>query len=148
MSRELNPTRPTAATAEVRQRLANLGGTKRDRLEDWGYPIAKLDEWAARGDAQADEVDALLAIILNRANYTHDDGDVAAAEKIGKKFGARMTAHAYLVGQGKAESGPYRNIYGGYRPGQEPMSNKSLWLILGGVFLLIVIGGVIFAAVR
>ncbi|WP_194912036.1 hypothetical protein [Catenulispora rubra] len=148
MSRVVNPTRPAATTAEVRQRLKNLGGAKRERLEDWGYPIAKLDEWAARGDAQADEVDALLAIILNRADYTHDDADVAAAEKIGKKLGALMTPHAYLVSQHKAEEKRAYNIRPGAIPGETEVSGKSLWLILGGVFVLIVVGGVIVAAVR
>jgi len=148
MSRVVNPTRPAATTAEVRQRLKNLGGAKRERLEDWGYPVAKLDEWAGRGDAQADEVDALLAIILNRADYTHDDADVAAAEKIGKKFGAVMTAHAYLVSQHKTDEKRAYNFRPGAVPGETDMSNKTMWKILGGVFLLIVIGGVIVAAVR
>jgi hypothetical protein len=148
MSRALNPTRPAATTAEVRQRLKNLGGVKRKRLEDWGYPIAKLDEWAARGDEQADEVDALLAIILNRADYTHDDGDVAAAEKIGKKLGALMTPHAYLVSQHKAEPLRAYNLRPGYAPGQKPMSSWWFLVILGGVFLLIVLIAVISVLLR
>lgn len=148
MGRTLNPTRPAATTAEVRQRLKNLGGVKRKRLGDWGYPIAGLDEWAARGDEQADEVDALLAIILNRADYTHDGADVAAAEKIGKKLGARVTPHAHLVSQHKAEPLRTYNLRPGYASGRKPMSAWWFLVVFGGVFLVIVLVAVISVLLR
>ncbi|WP_194891676.1 hypothetical protein [Catenulispora pinisilvae] len=142
----MNPTRPEATGGEVLRRLKNLGGAKRGKLEDWGYPVAQLAAWAAGGDAQADEVDALLAIILNRGGYQHDADDVAAAEKIGKKLGAKMTPHAYLVAQHKAEPLPVYNLRPGVVPGHGSMSNKALLAVFGGVFLAIVIGGVVVAA--
>ncbi|NUR27697.1 MAG: hypothetical protein HOV83_17945 [Catenulispora sp.] len=143
-----NPTRPAVGTAEVRQRLKNLAGAKRQRLEDWGYPIERLAELADRGDAQADGVDALLAIILNRGGYTHDDADVAAAEKIAKTLDAKMTPHAYLVSQHKAEERPSFNYQGAIRPGTKNLSNLGLVAVFGGVFLVLVLVAVIIYAVR
>lgn len=143
-----NPTRPAVDSARMQQRLKNLAGAKRQRLEDWGYPIAKLTEVAARNDTQADGVDALLAIILNRGGYTHNEADVAAAEKIAKEVGAKMTPHAYLVALHKAPEKPVFNIHGGLKPGQKDISGFGVAAIFGGVFLVLVLIAVIVVAVR
>jgi hypothetical protein len=148
MSAVSNPTRPAAGTAEVRQRLKNLAGAKRQRLEDWGYPVDRLTELADRGDAQADGVDALLAIILDRGGYTHDDADVAAAEKIAKTLDAKMTPHAYLVSQHKAAERPSFNYQGAIRPGTKNLSGLGFVGVFVGVFLILVIVAVIVVAVR
>ncbi|GAA2005013.1 hypothetical protein [Catenulispora subtropica] len=148
MSTAPNPTRQAVGTAEVRQRLKNLKSAKRQRLEDWGYPVDRLAELAGRGDAQADGVDALLAIILDRGGYTHDDADVAAAEKVAKSVGAKMTPHAYLVSQNKAPEKPSFNYRGSVKPGQKEMSGLGMAAIFGGVFLVLVIVAVIIVAAR
>ncbi|GAA2012897.1 hypothetical protein GCM10009839_04320 [Catenulispora yoronensis] len=148
MSQAPNPTRSTAGTAEVQRRLKNLAGAKRQRLEDWGYPVARLTELAGAGDPQADHVDALLAIILDRGGYTHDDADVAAAEKVAKTVGARMTPHAYLVSQHKAPEKPAYNIRGYAKPGKKDGSGLGVLAVLGGVFLVLVVAAVIVVAVR
>jgi hypothetical protein len=137
-----------ADSAAVQRRLKNLTGAKRRKLEDWGYPIARLTEVAARGDRQADGVDALLAIILNRAGYVHDDADVAVAEKIAKELGAKMTPHAYLVAQHKAPEKPVFNIHGASRPGDKEMTALGMAGIFGGVFLILVLIAVIVVLVR
>lgn len=143
-----NPTRAAVDSARMQQRLKNLAGAKRQRLEDWGYPVAKLTELAARNDAQADAVDALLAIILNRGSYTHNDADVTAAEKIAKDLGAKMTPHAYLVALHKAPEKPVFNIHGGLKPGQKDISALGIAAIFGGVFLILVLIAVIAVAAR
>lgn len=145
MSRASNPTRPTVGSAEVQQKLRNLKGAKRQRLEDWGYPVDRLAGLAARDDAQADSVDALLAIILDRGGYTHDDADVTAAEKVAKTVGAKMTPHAYLVSQNKAPEKPVFYYRGG--PGGNT-TGLGMIGIFGGVFLLLVVIAVIVVAVR
>ncbi|MFF0264739.1 hypothetical protein [Kribbella sp. NPDC004536] len=142
-----NPTRPVASTAVVQRRLRNLKGAKRRRLEDFGYPVERLAELAGRGDAEADRVDALLAIVLNRGGYTHDDGDVAAAEKIARKVGARMTPHAYLVARHKTPPWPVF-YYNGGRPGTKPMSWLGVAGVFGFVFGMIVLVAVIVVLVR
>lgn len=141
-----NPTRPAAGTAEVQRRLKNLAGAKRQRLEDWGYPVDRLAELAGRGDAQADGVDALLAIILDRGGYTHDDADVAAAEKVAKTVGAKMTPHAYLVSQHKAPEKPAFNYRGGLKPGQKNSATGLIGLIVGVFVVLVVIAVIVVAA--
>ncbi|NUR59451.1 MAG: hypothetical protein HOV87_12400 [Catenulispora sp.] len=143
-----NPTRAAADSAAVQRRLKNLGGAKRQKLEDWGYPIVRLTEVAARGDRQADGVDALLAIILNRGGYVHDDADVAAAEKIAEELGAKMTPHAYLVALHKAPPKPVFNIHGSSRPGDKEMTALGMLGIFGAVFLILVIVSVIVVLVR
>src|SRR4051794_22235803 len=107
-----NPTRPAVDSTKVRQRLRNLNGSKRRRLHDWGYPVDQLAELAGQDDTQADAVDALLAIILDRGGYTHNDADVDAAERVAKKVSARMTPYAYLVARHKAPERPAFNIHG------------------------------------
>ncbi|MFL6111295.1 MAG: hypothetical protein ACJ786_08075 [Catenulispora sp.] len=147
-SRASNPTRPAVGSAEVRQKLRNLAGAKRRRLEDWGYPVDQLAELAARDDAQADAVDALLAIILDRGGYTHDDADVAAAEKVAKKVDAKMTPYAYLVARHKAPERPSSNYQGYLKPGQKDTTVLGFLGIIGGVLLILVIIGVIVAFTR
>lgn len=148
MSRASNPTRPTVGSAEVQQKLRNLKGAKRQRLEDWGYPVDRLAGLAARDDAQADAVDALLAIILDRGGYTHDEADVAAAEKVAKAVDAKMTPHAYLVAQHKAPEKPAFNLFGSIKPGKKEISGLGVAGILLGVFLVLVIIAVIATLAR
>lgn len=144
----MNPTRPVAGTAVVRQRLRSLKGAKKRRLEDFGYPVERLAELAGRGDAEADRVDALLAIVLNRAGYKHDDDDVAAAEKVARKVGARMTPHAYLVALHKTP--PWPVVYGRFSspPGVKPISWLGVTGVFGFVFGVIVLAAVIAVLVR
>ena len=137
-----NPTRPVAGTAVVQRRLRNLKGAKRRRLEDFGYPVEQLAELARRGDAEADRVDALLAIVLDRGGYTHDDEDVAAAEKVARKVGARMTPHAYLVARHKTQPWPVFYIHGG-GPGSKPATWRGVAGVFGFVFGMIVLVAVI-----
>lgn len=143
-----NPTRAAVGSADVQRRLKNLAGAKRQRLEDWGYPVSRLAEVAARADQQADGVDALLAIILNRGGYVHDDADVAAAEKIAKELGAKMTPHAYLVSQHKAPEKPVFNIHGYSKPGDKEMTWRGMAAIFGGVFAALVLVAVVVVALR
>lgn len=143
-----NPTRPAAGTAEVQQRLRSLKGAKKQRLEDWGYPVDELAAIAGRGAADADRVDALLAIILNRAGYTHNDDDVAAAEKVAKTVGARMTPYACLVSRHKAPPKPVFNIQGAPRLGDREMTWRGMAGLFGGVFGIIVLVGVIVVLLR
>lgn len=146
MGRASNATRPTATSAEVRRRLAELGDGRRERLEGWGYPVADLDEWAARGDTEADQVDALLAIMLNRTEYTYDLDDVRGAEKIAKKLGATLTPRAHLISRGAVFRGG--NVRGYRKPGEKNLTPRAVYGIFGGVFLLIVLAGVIVSALR
>ena len=143
----MNPTRPVAGTAVVQQRLRSLKGAKKQRLEDFGYPVQRLAELAGRDDAEADRVDALLAIVLNRGGYTHDDDDVAAAEKVAKKVGARMTPHAYLVARHKTPPWPVFYFHSS-RPGSKPISWLGVAGVFGFVFGMIVLVAVIVVLVR
>ncbi|TCO53766.1 hypothetical protein [Actinocrispum wychmicini] len=148
MSTASNPTRPAAGSTDVQRRLRNLKGAKRRRLQDWGYPVDRLAEMAGRGDAQADAVDALLAIILDRGGYTHNDADVAAAERVAKQVSALMTPYAYLVARHKAPEKPVFNIHGYLKPGQKDLSGLGVLGIFGGVFLILVVVAVIVVLVR
>jgi hypothetical protein len=142
-----NPTRPAAGTAVVQQRLRSLKGAKKQRLEEWGYPFDRLTELAGRSDAEADRVDALLAIVLNRGGYTHDDDDVTAAEKVARTVGALMTPHAYLVARHKTPPWPVYYFHS-IRPGSKPISWLGVLGVFGFVFGMIVLVSTIVVLVR
>ena len=141
MSKASNPTRPTATTADVGQRLTALTAPQRRRLTDSGYSIEDLRR-VADVDKQADAVDALLAIMLDRPGYVHDQADLKAAERVARTLGAKMDPKSWLVYRKKERPSPT------VRPGLKPGQNAS-WVpmvVLVAAVVLVIVGIAVVAA--
>jgi hypothetical protein len=91
-----NPTRPHASPADVEQRIAELTPVEQKRLKDYGYNINDLRR-ICEIEAQADAVDALLAIVTDRKGYEYDLRDMAEADKVAKTLGATISAQTHLI---------------------------------------------------
>jgi hypothetical protein len=145
MSKASNPTRPAAAPAGVLQQLDGLSSRDRQNLAKWGYPIQELRR-VAEADDQADAVDALLAIMLARPGYEHDDRDLKMATRVSKTLNAPVNPRAMLGKQGKVD------LVSHGRYSEASMNTKSTWRTslagLGVVLGVIVVFAVVFLIVK
>jgi hypothetical protein len=138
MSKASNPTRPTASSAEVGRRLSGLSAPQRRRLTDSGYSIESLRR-VSEIEEQADAVDALLAIFLDRQGYTHDQADLKAATKVAHTLNAKVDPKSWLIYRKKEQS----TQFGGFAdPGRIRRSRVSGWVygaVVGGIVLAILL---------
>ena len=141
MSKASNPTRPAATTEEVGHRLDALSAKQRRRLTDCGYSIADLRR-VSEVEKQADAVDALLAIMLDRQGYVHDQGDLKAAQRVAHTLDAKMDPKSWLIHRKKEQ--PTMAVT---RP-SKPASWGMIAGIIGGFFALLFIVAALVVATR
>jgi hypothetical protein len=145
MSKASNPTRPTATSAGVLQQISGLDRRDRGNLEKWGYPITELQRVAGVED-QVDAVDALLAIMLDRPGYEHNDRDLKMATRVSKTLKAPVNPRAMLAKQGKVNVVTHGYFSEGVA--KNPGSGKTVILVFASVVLIIFLIAVVVVAFK